>query len=89
MNVQILIPRILGRYAPEDFEITPKGDTVQEVLHELRDTYPDLHNAICDETGKLRPHINLFLDRELFERKYNQRLKMGVTVSIYQSVSGG
>jgi len=61
------------------------------VLDELERSYPSLYRSICDETGAVRRHVNLFVnashirDREGLETA----LVPGDEVTILPAVSGG
>ena len=91
MKIRLLIPMILREYATkDDLWITMRGDTVGHLLAEVKRSYPALYPCICEETGRLRQHINLFIGNELYARDHPQTtLKPGDTVSVYQAVSGG
>ena len=60
-------------------------------MDEVHENYPSLYTCICDETGTLRQHINLFVNNELLmEREaFNAQLESGDVVSVFQAVSGG
>ena len=62
MKTKLLIPVVLRKYSKDELEVTFEGNTVHELLQALRQSNNDLYNCICDETGKLRRHINIFLN---------------------------
>ena len=65
--------------------------TVRAVLEELEQSHPALHRSICDETGAVRRHINLFVNT-LHLRDCNgldTPLRPGDEVTIMTAVSGG
>jgi hypothetical protein len=69
------------------------GATVGEVLLEFRRIQPQLYASICDETGRVRQHINLFINSDWLparqENVLNHPIKPEDTITIWQAVSGG
>ncbi len=61
------------------------------MLAELARLYPKLHRSICDETGGLRRHINLFVNiHHMRDRDgLDTQLAAGDVVTIMTAVSGG
>jgi molybdopterin converting factor small subunit len=65
--------------------------SVRAVLGELEGQFPSLYQGICDETGAVRRHVNLFVnaanirDREGLDTE----LSPGDEVSVLPAVSGG
>ena len=45
-------------------ELRLEGATVAEVLRALERQHPDVEGWILDERGKIREHINVFVNRE-------------------------
>jgi molybdopterin converting factor small subunit len=91
MMTTFQIPRILRRYCDGLDQFPLEGDTITEILHELRGQYPNLYSCICNEQGVLRPHINLFINNDYIRDRDNlaSRLEPGDVVSVFQAVSGG
>jgi molybdopterin converting factor small subunit len=91
MKIKVQIPRVLEKYCDGNLEIGIKGDTVAELLAQLQHHYPALYVCVCDETGRLRQHINLFVNNDLLVERQDlaTRLAPGDVVSIFQAVSGG
>ena len=90
MKTRLLIPAVLRKYSNEKLEISFDGDTVGEFLGQLKQVNPAVYGCICDETGRMRKHINLFLDNEILRRDdFDRKLEPGVVVSVFQAVSGG
>jgi len=64
---------------------------MRDALGELERRYPELYTSVCDETGAVRRHVNLFVnssnvrDREGLET----RLAPGDVIMILPAVSGG
>ena len=64
---------------------------VRAALDELERSYPSLYRNICDETGKLRPHINLFVNKSHVRDRQGIEtpLAPGDELFILPAVSGG
>ena len=45
-------------------ELSLEGTTVAEVLRSLEREHPDVAGWILDERGRIREHINVFVNRE-------------------------
>lgn len=91
METKLCIPQVLRKYSGGLTELTVAGSSIAEVLANLEAEYPALYGCICDETRKLRPHINLFLNRELVSEgpRFSKSLSSGDVISVFQAVSGG
>ena len=62
--------------------------TVGGVLASVDGAYPGLRFRIVDEQGTLRPHIKLFIDRDL-TRDLDAPMLSGATLMIVAALSGG
>ena len=91
MATTVLIPRILQQYCRGKAELRLRASTVQSALLEIESDYPSLYACLCDETGAVRQHLNLFLNDKLIssEEYIDMRLKPDDVVSVFQAVSGG
>jgi molybdopterin converting factor small subunit len=65
--------------------------SVQRVLEELLRSHPALHRSVCDETGAVRRHVNLFVNANHMRDRdgLDTPLVAGDVLSIYPAVSGG
>jgi hypothetical protein len=81
----------LKRFFPELGPQDVQGSTVAQVLIALEDRYPGLRSYLCDDTGALRKHVNVFLDEEMVRDRLG--LSDPVTPSsrlyVVQALSGG
>ncbi len=90
-HVKIHVPRELRAYCDGAAELTIVAPNVRAALLELERRHPALYRSICDETGRVRRHINLFVntshvrDREGIETA----LEPGDVLSLIPAVSGG
>src|SRR5690349_13309674 len=67
------------------------GGSVRAVLEYLEHSHPALHRSICDETGKVRRHINVFVNTNNMRDcdGLDTPLVPGDEVTILPAVSGG
>jgi adenylyltransferase/sulfurtransferase len=65
--------------------------SVRAALDELERSYPPLYRSICDETGKVRPHVNLFVNTTHVRDRQglDTALVPGDALIILPAVSGG
>ena len=87
----LLIPRILSADAENQLELRLEGETVEQVLDQLRRCHPKLYRNVCNERGEVRQHINLFLNNDILDCRstLDIAIQPGDVVSVYQAVSGG
>ena len=91
MNVSVLVPGPLRDYCGGAPEITLSVASVRAALAELERKYPALHRNICDETGAVRRHINVFVNSDHMRDRdgLDTVLAAGDVVTILPAVSGG
>jgi molybdopterin converting factor small subunit len=67
--------------------------TVRAALRQLQEQYPSLYGSVCDETGAVRRHVNLFVNSTLVcvrdPAGLDAPLAPGDVLSILPAVSGG
>ena len=65
--------------------------SVRALLLELERAHPLLHRNVCDETGRVRPHVNLFVNRSHVRDRegLDTPLSPGDVLTILPAVSGG
>jgi molybdopterin converting factor small subunit len=68
-----------------------EATTVSGVLKQLEAHHPALYRSVCDETGAVRIHVNLFVNANFIRRPQDLEtlLSEGDQVSIMPAVSGG
>ena len=77
----------LKRLAAGRSEHDLDAETVTELLQALEQSQPALSGWILDERGKLRPHINVFINGEL--GRPESALEDGDRVDVIPAISGG
>lgn len=58
----IVIPGALRSYCGGANELPTRAATIRAALAELERTQPALYPNICDETGAVRRHLNVFVN---------------------------
>ena len=91
MNIAVQVPSALRNYCHGASELSLSAATVRAALEELEQSHPKLYRSICDETGAVRQHVNLFVnDAFLRDREgLNTALQPGDVLTIMPAVSGG
>jgi len=91
MSVPIFIPGPLRRYCGGATRLTTQTQTVRAALQEIGHQYPSLYSGICDETGAVRRHVNVFVnDHHIRDREgLDTPLVQGDELVVLPSVSGG
>lgn len=81
----------LNRFFPTLKEQQVAARTVGEALEALEQAYPGLKDYLLDEQGRLRKHVNIFVQGELIADRATlaDRLAEGDEVLIFQALSGG
>jgi molybdopterin synthase sulfur carrier subunit len=71
--------------------IEVEASTVGEVVRALEELAPGIGFYLCDERGRLRTHVNIFVDKELIRdrRGLTDAVAAGAQVHILQALSGG
>lgn len=91
MPVKVRIPTPLQKITDQKSEVEAKGATVQDVIEDLEKNYPGIKERICDEQGKVRRFVNIYLNDEdiRFLDKEKTCVKEGDEVSIIPAIAGG
>lgn len=93
MSIAVRIPGSLREYSGVSEDIRVAATTVAQALDALRAEYPELYRSVCDETGAVRRHINLFVNSEMVakhgDKLSDYRLQADDILTIWTAVSGG
>lgn len=81
----------LKRFFPDLKDTPANGTTIAAVLQELNGSYPGIHNYLLDDQGKLRKHVNIFIDGTMLSDRADleKLLDKNCEVFIIQALSGG
>lgn len=91
MAVTVRIPTPLQRLTQGKAEVQCQGTTVVDLLNDLEKHYPGIKERICDQQGKLRRFVNVFVNEEdiRFLQGDATAVKDGDDVSIIPAIAGG
>lgn len=91
MSVTIFVPGPLREYCRGASKLPTSAADVRSALLELAEAHPSLYRNVCDETGAVRRHINIFVnDAHMRDRDgLDTALVAGDEVIILPAVSGG
>jgi sulfur-carrier protein len=90
-KITIQVPSVLRADCGGTAALSLSAASVRAVLEELEGRYPSLHRSICDETGSVRRHINIFVNMSHIRDRdgLDTALAPGDVVTILPAVSGG
>ncbi len=91
MAVQVLIPTPLQKFTNDEATAELTATSVDGLLDALDGRYPGIKGRLCDEAGKLRRFLNVYVNSEdiRFLDNQNTPLNDGDEVSIVPAVAGG
>jgi MoaD family protein len=90
-TITVHIPAALRDRCAGAAELALPATSLRAVLEELERRHPTLHRNICDETGTVRRHVNLFVNSSHMRDcgGLDAPLAPGDVVTILPAVSGG
>lgn len=91
MAVQVLIPTPLQKFTNNEASVSLEASSVDALLQALEGRFPGILGRLCDENGKLRRFLNVYVNSEDIRFLDNQAtpLAEGDEVSIVPAVAGG
>ena len=91
MTATILVPGPLREYCNGASQLASSAANVRLALEELERNHPALYRNVCDETGAVRRHINVFVNTEHVRDREGLETALipGDEVIILPAVSGG
>lgn len=91
MSVKVRIPTPLQKLTQDQAEVSVSAKNVKELLDALERQYPGIKGRLCDESGKIRRFVNLYLNEEdvRFLKQEATTLKDGDEISIVPAIAGG
>ena len=91
MTITIVVPPPLRDSCGGAAELSLSTPTVRAALEEIKRRHPALYQGICDETGAVRRHVNLFINESHIRDRegLDTALASGDVVTILPAVSGG
>jgi molybdopterin synthase sulfur carrier subunit len=91
MPIQARIPSALRSHTGGATELEVQATTVEQVLQALERRYPSLIPLLHDESGALRPRVNIYVNDEhvRFRQGLATPLQEGDTVYVTPVIMGG
>jgi molybdopterin synthase sulfur carrier subunit len=91
MAVNVRIPSPLQKLTGNLAEVQVEANNIQELILNLEKNFPGIKERICDETGKIRRFINIYVNEEdvRFLQREETPLKDKDEVSIIPAIAGG
>lgn len=91
MAIKVLVPTALQKFTANQAVIETTGSNIMEMIDQLEAACPGIKSRICDETGKPRRFLNLYVNSEDIRFLDNETtpLQDGDEVSIVPAVAGG
>jgi molybdopterin converting factor small subunit len=81
----------LKRFFPKLTDTTAAGKTLRAVLDELEARYPGVTRYVLDDQGRLRQHVNIFIDGTMIKDRtaLSDPFLENSEIYIMQALSGG
>jgi molybdopterin converting factor small subunit len=91
MSITIHIPSPLRACCQGAAQLSLSAPSVRVALEQIERSHPSLYRSVCDETGAVRRHVNVFVNaahiRDL--EGLDTALVAGDSITILPAVSGG
>ncbi|MBI5788984.1 MAG: MoaD family protein [Candidatus Schekmanbacteria bacterium] len=91
MAVKVKVPTPLQKIVNNQAELSAEAIDIKNLIDNLDAAYPGLKERICDESGKIRRFVNIYVNGEdiRFLQADKTVLKNGDEVSIIPAIAGG
>lgn len=91
MSVKVRIPTPLQKHTNNQGEVTVDATDIRNLIDALEKDFPGIKGRICDENGKVRKFINIYVNEEdiRFLQMDATSLKDGDEISIIPAIAGG
>ncbi len=91
MAVTVLIPTPLQKLTNGQPEVQAEGATVGDVVAALEGQFSGIKDRLCDDQGRLRRFVNVYLNNEDIRFLQNEEtpVKDGDELSIIPAIAGG
>ena len=91
MPINVRIPTPLRKFTGGAESVAASGATVAAVVQDIDGRHPGLKERICDEAGKVRRFVNLYVNGEdiRFLSSLETPVKEGDEISIVPAIAGG
>lgn len=91
MSIRVRMPTPLRKFTNGADEVAAQGQNVRALVDDLEKSYPGIKERICDETGKIRRFVNVYVNGDdiRFLQNLETSLKEGDNISIVPAIAGG
>lgn len=91
MQVCVRVPTPLRKFTNGADEVRAQGNNVRALVDDLDRNFPGIKDRICDETGKIRRFVNVYVNGDdiRFLQNLETSLKEGDNISIVPAIAGG
>ncbi len=91
MTVQVRMPTPLRKFTNGADEVNAQGNNIRALVDDLERKFPGIKERICDETGKIRRFVNVYVNGDdiRFLQNLETSLKEGDSISIVPAIAGG
>jgi sulfur-carrier protein len=91
MSVRVRVPTPLRKFTQGADEVNAQANTIRALMDDLEQNYPGIKERICDETGKVRRFVNVYVNGDdiRFLQNIETHLKDGDNISIVPAIAGG
>jgi sulfur-carrier protein len=91
MAVRVRVPTPLRKFTQGVDEVNAQGNTIKAMVDDLEKNFPGIKERICDETGKVRRFVNVYVNGDdiRFLQNLETVLKEGDSISIVPAIAGG
>lgn len=91
MMVRVRVPTPLRKFTNGADEVDAQGISVRSMVEDLDRKFPGIKDRICDETGKIRRFVNVYVNGDdiRFLQNLETALKEGDNISIVPAIAGG
>ncbi|HUC98674.1 MAG TPA: ubiquitin-like small modifier protein 1 [Candidatus Polarisedimenticolaceae bacterium] len=91
MSVRVRVPTPLRKFTKGVDEVDAQGNNIRSIVEDLEKNYPGIKERICDESGKVRRFVNVYVNGDdiRFLQNLETALKEGDNISIVPAIAGG
>ncbi len=91
MSVRVRVPTPLRKFTQGADEVNAQGGSIKAIVEDLEKNYPGIKERICDETGKVRRFVNVYVNGDdiRFLQNLETALKDGDNIAIVPAIAGG
>ena len=91
MAADVIIPSIMRNITGGADAVAADGTTIDAVLNDLEAKFPGIRSRICDDSGRVRPFINIYANGEdiRFLQNLSTPVKDSDEINIVPAIAGG